>query len=166
MDAAQWVFGVAHRERFEGEHPLVCWSPGRDGEIPDAGYAPSEYRLKPWPNEAQSGAWCPRVAGDHNEGFEVERVAGRTSHSAASRASTPSVLTRGRRLNSAFVKVSNRPLQKRPRARGDTILLTTHFSGADEAPREWSFAADLTVRRTFTVRWEGLAWREARMPVV
>ena len=138
------MFGVAHRERFEGEHPLVCWSPGRDGEIPNAGYAPSEYRLKPWPYEAQSGAWCPPVTGDHNEGFEVECVAGRTSHSVASRASTPSVLTRGltHRPHSAFVKVSNRPLQERPRARGDTILLTTHFSGADEA---WLDGASLLI---------------------
>jgi hypothetical protein len=77
----------------------------------------------------------PRVTGDHNEGFEVERVVGRTSHPVASRASTPSVLTRGltHRPNSAFVEVSNRPLRERTRARGDTILLTTHFSGADEA---------------------------------
>ena len=105
-DAALWVFGAARREWFEGEHPLVSWSPGRDGEIPDAGYAPSEYRLKPWPNEARSGAWCPRVAGNHNKGFEVERVAGRTSHAVASRASTPSVLTRGltHRRPSAIVR--------------------------------------------------------------
>ena len=71
-------FGVDARERFEGEHPLVSWSSGRDGEIPVAGYAPSEYRLKPWPHEALSGAWCPRFLGG-NAGFEVERIAGRSS---------------------------------------------------------------------------------------
>jgi hypothetical protein len=38
--AARCVFGDTAREGFEGEHPLVSWSPGRDGESPDAGYAP------------------------------------------------------------------------------------------------------------------------------
>jgi hypothetical protein len=129
------VFGAARRERFEGEHPLVRWSPGRDGETPDAGYAPSEYRLKPWPNEAQSGAWCPRLTGDHNPGFEVERIAARTFPAAALRSWTPSVRTRGltHRPGNAFAKVTNRPLQEGSRAHGDSILLTTHFSGADEA---------------------------------
>src|SRR5258707_6780014 len=47
-EAALWESGVAQRDRFEGEHPFVCWSPGRYGETPDAGYAPSEYQLKPW----------------------------------------------------------------------------------------------------------------------
>ena len=75
-EAARWVFGAARRERFEGEHPFVCWSPGRDGETPDAGYAPSEYRLKQWPEEAQSGAWCPPIRGDHNPGCEVGRIVG------------------------------------------------------------------------------------------
>ena len=65
---------VAARERFEGEHPLVSWSPGRDGKTQVAGYAPSECRLKPWPNKALSGAWRARSAGQRTEGFEVERV--------------------------------------------------------------------------------------------
>jgi hypothetical protein len=72
--------GMASRERFEGEHPFVSCSPGRDGESQVEGYAPSEYRLKRWPHEALSGAWCP-------------------------------------------------------------LLLTTRFSGADEAWHDWSFAA-------------------------
>jgi hypothetical protein len=68
--------GAQARERFEGEHPRISWSPGRDGKAPFAGYAPSEYRLKQWPHEALSGAWCPRLAGAP-AGFEIERVAGR-----------------------------------------------------------------------------------------
>jgi hypothetical protein len=43
-----------------------------------AGYAPSEYQLKRWPNEAQSGAWCPPFGDEHVVGFEVESEA-RTS---------------------------------------------------------------------------------------
>jgi hypothetical protein len=63
------------RERFEGKHPFVCWCTGRDREIPVAGYAPSEYRLKPWPQEVLSGAWCPPCDGDeHTTGFELERL--------------------------------------------------------------------------------------------
>jgi hypothetical protein len=72
--AARCGSGVEARERFEGEHPRISWSPGRDGETPFAGYAPSEYRLKPWPHEALSGAWCPRIAGGP-AGFEIEQVA-------------------------------------------------------------------------------------------
>jgi len=149
-EAALWESSVAQRERFEGEHPLVCWSPGRDGETPNAGYAPSEYQLKPWPIEAQSGAWCPRFAGDHTEGFEVERAAERSSQRAVSRESTPSVHSRGltHRAAGAIVGVSNRPSQELARVPGDSILLTTHFSGADEAWLEWSLAADLSVRPT------------------
>jgi hypothetical protein len=73
---ARCRFGVTRRERFEGEHPFVCWSPGRDGEIPVAGYAPSEHRLKRWPHEALSGAWCPPLCGrKHPQRFTLERVA-------------------------------------------------------------------------------------------
>ena len=151
-EAALWESGVAQRERFEGEHPLVCWSPGRDGETPNAGYAPSEYQLKPWPIEAQSGAWCPRFAGDHTEGFAVERAVERSSQRAASRESIPSVHSRGltHRAADAIVGVSNRPSQEQARVPRDTILLTTHFSGADEARLGRSLAADLGVRRTFS----------------
>jgi len=54
---------------------------------------------------------------------------------AASRESTPSVHSRGltHRAASAIVGVSNRPSQEQARVSGDSILLTTHFSGADEA---------------------------------
>ena len=56
------ALGVARRKRFEGERPRISWSPGRDGEAPFADYAPSEYRLKRWPEEALSGAWYPPVS--------------------------------------------------------------------------------------------------------
>ena len=87
-DRDSWRFGSRARERFEGEHPFVSWSPGHDGEIPNAGYAPSEYRLKQWPNEALSGAWCPRFSGGAI-GFDIERVAGQTFHPVPSRTSSP-----------------------------------------------------------------------------
>jgi hypothetical protein len=87
-DRDLWSFGSRARERFEGEHPLVSWSPGHDGETPIAGYAPSEYRLKQWPNEALSGAWCPRLSGGAI-GFDIERVVGHSSHSSPSRISSP-----------------------------------------------------------------------------
>src|SRR6266545_2777085 len=91
--AARCVFGDTAREGFEGEHPLVSWSPGRDGESPVEGYAPSEYPLKRWPFEAQSGAWCPRFAGGQAR-FRFELLTGRPD-SAASRISSPPVHSRG-----------------------------------------------------------------------
>jgi hypothetical protein len=88
VDRDPWSLGRRARERFEGEHPFVSWSPGHDGETPVAGYAPSEYRLKQWPNEALSGAWCPRLSGGAIS-FDIERVAKRPSHSDPSRISYP-----------------------------------------------------------------------------
>src|SRR5262249_39107435 len=130
-----WLFGAPHRERFEGEHPFVCWSPGCDGEIPNAGYAPSEYRLKRWPQEALSGAWCPRLSGDHNPGWKVESGSGPKPDRDASDDSSSSFPSRGLTCQptSAIAGVGSRPSQPLPRARGGNILLTTHFSGADEA---------------------------------
>src|SRR5262249_38093181 len=86
-------------------------------------------------NEAQSGAWCPRFRGEHARGFEVEAVAGRNSPAATLRVSIPSVLTRGltHRPASALIGVGNRPSPEPRRACTSSILLTTHFSGADEA---------------------------------
>ncbi len=114
--AARCVFGDTARERFEGEHPLVSWPPGRDGESPDAGYAPSEYQLKRWPFEAQSGAWCPRSAGGQAR-FKFELLTGR-SDSAASRISSSPVHSRGsaRRPKGAPAGVSSRPSQDWPQA--------------------------------------------------
>ena len=116
--AARCVFGDTARERFEGEHPLVSWTPGRDGESPVAGYAPSEYPLKRWPFEAQSGAWCPRFTGGQAR-FKFELLTGR-SDSTASWISAPPVHSRepARRPKSAFAGVSNRPLRDWPRANG------------------------------------------------
>ena len=96
IDRDSWSFGRRARERFEGEHPFVSWSSGHDGEIPNAGYAPSEHRLKQWPNEALSGAWCPRFSGGAI-GFDIERVTEQPFHPAPSRTSSPpiSVVTIG-----------------------------------------------------------------------
>jgi hypothetical protein len=76
----------------------------------------------------------PPCHGRSQRSFEVERVAGRRRRAVASRESTPSVLTRGltHRPTSAIGGGTNRPSQERPRARGYSILLPTHFSGADE----------------------------------
>ncbi len=90
VDRDSWSFGECARERLEGEHPLVSWSSGHDGEIPNAGYAPSEYRLKQWPNKALSGAWCPRFSGGAI-GFEIERVTEQPFHPAPSRTSFPPI---------------------------------------------------------------------------
>jgi hypothetical protein len=116
--AARCVFGDTAREGFEGEHPLVSCSPGRDGESPDAGYAPSEYPLKRWPFEAQSGAWCPRFTGGQAR-FRFELLTGR-SDSAAPRISSPPVHSRGsaRCQKGALAGVSNRPSHDWPRANG------------------------------------------------
>ena len=43
------------RERFEGEHPCHSWS--QSMETPCAGYAPSNNRVKQWPQEAQIEGW-------------------------------------------------------------------------------------------------------------
>ena len=126
---------VAARERFEGEHPFVSWSPGRDGQTPNEGYAPSECRLKPWPTEAQSGAWRARIAGKRNEGFRFERVeAGRTLPAGVREASLTEPFARsGASTSSSLACARLRPLHEIARARGSSLLLTTHFSGADEA---------------------------------
>jgi hypothetical protein len=115
-----------------GEHPFVCWSSACDGEILVAGYALSEYRLKPWPNEAQSGAWCPHIVGGHI-GYSIECAAGCDVPAVVSWDDSPSAHAQRltHRTTTAFVKSESRPLQDL-RVNGDTILLTTHFSGADE----------------------------------
>ncbi len=70
---------VAARERFEGEHPFVSWSPGRDGKTRDEGYVPSECRPKRWPAKALSGAWRPRRSGGRNDCFALGGPHVRTS---------------------------------------------------------------------------------------
>ena len=102
---------------------------------PRVGYAPPESRTKPWPKEARSGAWGARSAGQHTLGFKVER--------AKAEWSLPEVVV-GQSLiepvawcdasrTSSLAYASTRPLQVSARARRYGILLTTHFSGADEA---------------------------------
>ena len=135
---------IAARERFEGEHPFVSWPPGRNGQAPNEGYAPSECRLKPWPIEAQSGAWRARIAGKRNEGFRFERVeAGRTLPAGVREASLTEPFARsGASTSSSLACARLRPLHEIARARGRSLLLTTHFSGADEA-----FAGTVTRRK-------------------
>jgi hypothetical protein len=53
------------RARFEGEHPWTSWPGGSCPEVPRVGYAPSEYRKKPWPEEVQIEGWFPLLAREH-----------------------------------------------------------------------------------------------------
>ena len=65
--------GLAHtdnknwRKRFGGEHPLSDWTRLTDGtravglKSPRVGYAPPEFRRKPWPQEAQIAGWSPTL---------------------------------------------------------------------------------------------------------
>ena len=51
--------------RFGGEHPLSYWTRLTDGtradgpKPPGIGYAPPEFRMKPWPREARIAGWSP-----------------------------------------------------------------------------------------------------------
>jgi hypothetical protein len=51
--------------RFGGEHPLRFWTRLTDDtradglKSPGIGYAPPEFRKKPWPQEAQIAGWSP-----------------------------------------------------------------------------------------------------------
>ena len=53
------------RKRFGGEHLLFVWTRLTDGseaggpKSPPVGYAPPEYRMKPWPDEALIAGWFP-----------------------------------------------------------------------------------------------------------
>jgi hypothetical protein len=126
---------VAARERFEGEHPFVCWSPGRDGKTRDEGYVPSECQPKRWPTKALSGVWRPRLSGGRNNRFELAGAYVRTArHSTnAGVTLTASPAGSGARRRGTLASAIIRPLQEAARAAGRRFLLTTHFSGADEA---------------------------------
>jgi hypothetical protein len=62
VDPGVCPYGECKR-RFEGKYPLNQWPSRRDGQAPSAGYAPSEYRLKPWTQVAQLEGWCPSYQG-------------------------------------------------------------------------------------------------------
>ncbi len=130
---------AAARERFGGEHPLVSWRPGRDGKARDEGYAPSECRPKRWPTKALSGAWHPYCSG----GLPVLLYAQRRvrpdctpQHQRSGMTPTDSSARSGARRHGLSWRTTICPLQELARAAGWTILLTTHFSGADEARLE------------------------------
>ena len=130
---------VAARERFEGEHPLVSWRPGRDGKAHDEGYAPSECRPKRWPTKALSGAWRPRRSGGSPVLLYAQRRVrpDRTpQHQRTGMTLTASPAGSGaRRRGLSRVLPFARCRSSRGRL-GESILLTTHFSGADEARSE------------------------------
>ena len=125
---------LAARERFEGEHPFVCWSPGRDGKTHDEGYVPSECQPKRWPTKALSGAWRPRRSGGRNDRFALDDTYLRTARQSpnAGVTLTASSARSGVRRRGALASATIRPLREAARAAGQSILLTTHFSGADE----------------------------------
>jgi hypothetical protein len=134
---------VAARERFGGEHPLVSWRPGRDGKAHVEGYAPSECRPKRWPTKALSGAWRPLYPGGTPALLYAQRRARRNCtplHLRTGMTLTVSPAGSGARRRD-LASTTIRPLHELARAAGRTFLLTTHFSGADEAWHDWSFAA-------------------------
>ena len=53
------------RRRFGGKHPLFVWTRQSkttaviELKSPLIGYAPPEYRMKPWPEEARIAGWFP-----------------------------------------------------------------------------------------------------------
>lgn len=85
--------------------------------------------------KALSGAWRPRCLGERNRRFEIGGAYAQTSdHTTfAGKTLTASFAGSGASTTSALVGASIRPLQEMARAVGWSILLTTHFSGADEA---------------------------------
>jgi hypothetical protein len=58
------------RARFEGEYPCSSWLRSSRPEVPRIGYAPSEYRKKPWPEEVQIEGWFPLFAREQ-QGFDL-----------------------------------------------------------------------------------------------
>src|SRR5262249_31703858 len=65
------------------------WSSGRDGQAPSPGYAPSEYRLKPWTHEARLEGWCPCYQGASDGLLFALDVAARTKTRRGTTASLP-----------------------------------------------------------------------------
>ncbi len=61
------------RVRFEGEYPFEIWPWAQVTEVPRIGYAPSDYRMKPWPKEVLMEGWFP-LAGEP-KGLDVVRRA-------------------------------------------------------------------------------------------
>ena len=122
---------VAARERFEGEHPLVSWSPGRDGKTHDEGYAPSEYRLKQWPNEGPIRSMVPPFCGRNADtALTLERVAGPSAPRAPRVAESPSpisVARSGARRQGRLASTTIRPLQELARAPGENYSLDNSF---------------------------------------
>jgi hypothetical protein len=143
VEAAAWIEAkgrdeasdVAARERFGGEHPFVSWHPGRDGKARVEGYAPSECRTKRWPTKALSGAWRPGCSG----GLPILLFAQRRVHLDTARDQRTGMTLAvapagsGARLQRLSGSTTIRPLHEIARARRRTFLLTTRFSGADEA---------------------------------
>lgn len=98
--------------------------------------------------KALSGAWRPRFSGERNRRFEIGGAYAQMSDhiNFADKTLTASFARRGASTTSALVGASIRPLQEMARAVGWSILLTTHFSGADEVRLEWSLAAERSGR--------------------
>ena len=131
-----------HPRTVRGEHPLDSWSPRREGQTPLAGYAPSECRLKPWPIQALSGAWRPRTAGGRTAGFTVgDTGSTERANDLAATDQTPALARRGPSTTSALANPNYRPSQATARTKGQGILLTTHFSGADKGRLELGHAS-------------------------
>jgi len=84
--------------------------------------------------KALSGAWRPRYSGERNKRFEIGGAYARTSdhNTLAGMTLAASFAKSGASTTSPLVGASIRPLREIARAAGWSILLTTHFSGADK----------------------------------
>jgi hypothetical protein len=78
------------RARFEGEHPWTHWPGSSRPEVPRIGYAPSEYRRKPWSEEARIEGWFPPWAREQ-QGFDLVEDAGVSSSTRGERQSPAGV---------------------------------------------------------------------------
>jgi hypothetical protein len=120
--------------------------------------APLECRTKRWPTKAQSGAWRPGCPGGSPILLYAQRRA-RPYHAPRHRRTgltlAVSPAGSGVRRQELSRSARSRPLLELARAAGQTLLLTTHFSGADEGRLEGSgntMVATLIVNQGKVVR--------------
>ena len=124
------------RQRFDGKYPRPRWSPARNGEILGIGYAPSEYRKKPWPIEVLLEGWCPLLWEAHLSFASVAKTAdclagrglkGAASHRKINRAA-------GGTARRSSVKQKSASRQENAEAgddRGSIFLTTVSLEGGE-----------------------------------
>jgi hypothetical protein len=58
--------GAPSRRSLERQHPSSSWHPVAAGRPPTQAMPSRSYLVKPWPNKAQTGEWCPSHS-EHND---------------------------------------------------------------------------------------------------